>query len=79
MLPRTTMAAVRGESQVQYTVKYVVNVRINALYRLELSMFVFAAAGGEKQANSTDRSAAASRDSLSQAPRQAGEPLAVTK
>jgi hypothetical protein len=45
MLRRTTAAARRIESLMQYTVKYVVNVCINALYRLELSAIVFAPAG----------------------------------
>lgn len=40
------------ESLMKYTVKYVVTARINALYRLELSAFVFAPAGVANRPNS---------------------------
>jgi hypothetical protein len=43
-----TVAAKRIESLMQYTVKYGVNVRINALYRLELSAIVFGPAAWQQ-------------------------------
>jgi len=48
-----TVAAKRIESLMQYTVKYGVNVRTYALYRLELSANVFAPIGWQTGSNST--------------------------
>ena len=53
---------VRTKSLMQYTVKYVVNVRINALYRLELSAFVFASTAAANSPDFGARSASASSD-----------------